>query len=176
MELMKAIAMRKSTRSYKPDQISAEALNTIIKAGCAAPVGMGAYNSVHLTVIQNSDLLNKITNVTREAFKNPNMKPLYDAPTLIVVSGKPNEKAAAIEVANAACIIENMSLAATNLGVGSVYLLGFIFAISKNAELLKELNLPEGFIPASAIALGYPTEPLTNEKELKETIEINVIK
>lgn len=60
MELMKAIAMRKSTRSYKSEQISDESLNTIINAGCAAPVGMGAYNSVHLTVIQNSDLLDKL--------------------------------------------------------------------------------------------------------------------
>lgn len=176
MELMKAIAIRKSTRSYKSEQISTEALDTILKTGYAAPVGMGAYNSLHLTVIQNSDLLDKITNVTREAFNNPKMSPFYGAPTLIIVSGKPNEKAPAIELANASCIIENMSLAATDMGLGHVYLLGFIYAISKNEELLKELNLPEGFVPAAAIAIGYPTEPLTAERELKQTIETNFIK
>ncbi|AQS07379.1 nitroreductase family protein [Clostridium beijerinckii] len=176
MELMKAIAMRKSTRSYKSEQISDESLNTIINAGCAAPVGMGAYNSVHLTVIQNSDLLDKITAVTAKVFGNPNMKPFYSAPTLVIVSGKPNEKAPAIEVANAACIVENMSLAATDLGIGSVYLLGFLFALSSDNDLLKELNLPEGFVPAAALALGYPTEPLTKEKDLKQTIQINTIK
>lgn len=176
MELMKAIATRKSTRSYKSEQISDENLNIILKAGSAAPVGMGAYNTVHLTVIQNSDLLSKITNVAREFFNNPKMNPLYNAPTLIIVSSKPNEKAPAIGLANASCIIENMSLAATDLGVGSVYLLGFVFAISKNKELLNELNLPEGFVPDAAIALGYPTEPLTQEKELKQTIETNIIK
>jgi nitroreductase len=176
MELMKAIAMRKSTRSYKSEQISDEALDTILKAGYAAPVGMGAYKSLHLTVIQNSDLLDKITNVTREAFNNPKMNPLYAAPTLIVVSGQPNEKAPAVELANASCIIENMSLAATDMGLGSVYLLGFTYAISKNEELLKELNLPEGFVLAAGIAIGYPTEPLTTEKELKQTIETTFIK
>lgn len=176
MELIKAIAIRKSTRSYKSEQISDESLNTIIKAGCAAPVGMGAYDTIHLTVVQNADLLNKITNIAREFFGNPKANPLYDAPTLVIVSSKPNEKAPSIGLANASCIIENMSLAATDLGVGSVYLLGFVFAISKNEELLKELNLPSGFVPDAAIALGYPTEPLTQVKELKEAIGINVIK
>lgn len=176
MELMKAIAMRKSTRSYKSEQISDESLNTILNAGCAAPVGMGAYKSVHLTVIQNSDLLDRITKVTREVFGNPNMNPFYGAPTLVIVSGKTNEKAPAIEVANAACIVENMSLAATDLGLGSVYLLGFLMAISNDKDLLKELNLPEGFVPAAALAIGYPTEQLIKEKDLKQTIEINTIK
>lgn len=176
MELMKTIAIRRSTRSYKSEQISDENLNTIIKAGCAAPVGMGAYNSIRLTVIQSTDLLNEITNASKEFFGNPKMNPLYDAPTLVIVSSKPNEKAPAIGLANASCIIENMSLAATELGIGSVYLLGFIFAISKNEALIKKLNLPEGYIPDAAIALGYPTEPLTQEKELKQIIETNIIK
>lgn len=176
MELIKAIAVRKSTRSYKNEQINDESLDTILKAGCAAPVGMGAYNTVHLTVVQNSDLLDKFVTVTRQVFGNPKMDPFYGAPTLIIVSGKPNEKAPAVEVANAACIVENMSLTATDMGLGSVYLLGFLFAISTDKELLKELNLPEGFVPASALAIGYPTEPLTQEKELKQTISLNVIK
>ncbi|OBR97144.1 MULTISPECIES: nitroreductase family protein [Clostridium] len=176
MEMMKAIAVRKSTRNYKSEQISDDSLNIVLNAGCAAPVGMGAYDSVHLTVIQNSTLLDKITKATANAFGSPNMKPFYGAPTLIVVSGKANDKAPHIEIANAACVIENMALAATDIGLGSVYLWGFLASFSKEKELLKELNLPEGFVPVSGIALGYPTEPLTKEKELKQTIKINTIK
>lgn len=176
MEMMKTIEMRKSTRSYKSEQISNDSLNMILKAGCAAPIGMGAYDSMHLTVIQNSNLLDKITKVTANAFGNPNIKPLYGAPTLIVVSGKANNKAPHIEIANAACVIENIALAATSIGLGSVYLWGILVSFSKDKSLLKKLNLPEGFAPVSAIALGYPTEPLTKEKELKQTIKINTIK
>lgn len=176
MELMKVIAMRKSTRSYKSEQISDESLNTIINAGCAAPVGIGAYDMVHLTVVQNSDLLDRIIKTYANINGNPKANPLYGAPALVVVSGKPHDKFPHAEIANAACIIENMALAATDIGIGSVYLWGILRAFSADKELLKALNLPEGFIPASGIALGHPTEPLTTEKELKPTIKINIIK
>ena len=175
MEMIKTIAMRKSTRSYKTEQITSESLTTILNAGCAAPVGMGAYDSVHITVIQNSELLDKITKATASLFGNPKMKPFYGAPTLIIISSKSNDKAPTVGVANAACIIENMTLTATDLGLGSVYLWAFLSSFSADAELLKELSLPEGFVPVSAIAVGYPTEPLTAKKELKQTISINTI-
>ncbi len=176
MDIMKTIAIRKSTRSYRADQITDESLNLILNAGCAAPVGMNAYDSLHLTVIQNSDLLDRITKVTANTFGNPNMKPFYGAPTLVVVSSKVNEKAPTIGVANTACVIENMTLAATSIGLGSVYLWAFISSFSADEELLKELNLPEGFTPVSGITFGYPTEPLTKEKDLKQTITVNTIK
>ncbi|MBU3180823.1 nitroreductase family protein [Clostridium psychrophilum] len=176
MEMIKTIEMRKSTRGYKTEQIKDESLNVILNAGCAAPVGMGAYDSVHITVIQNSDLLDKITKVTANTFGNPKMKPFYGAPTLIIVSGKANEKAPNIEVANTGCIIENMALAATDINIGSVYLWAFISSFSADKELLKKLDLPEGFTPISGIALGYPIESLTKTKGLKHNIKINTIK
>lgn len=175
MEFMKVIAMRKSTRKYKEEQISDESLRTIINAGCAAPVGMGDYDSVHLTVIQNADLLNRIAKTAAKAFGAPNVNPLYGAPTLVIVSCKPNAKAPNGEIANAACLIENMTLAATNLGIGSVYLWSILFAFKADEELLKELELAEGFFPISSIALGHSTEQLT-EKELKQTLKTNIIK
>ncbi|WP_378956878.1 nitroreductase family protein [Pelosinus sp. sgz500959] len=176
MELMKIIAMRKSTRNYKSKQINDESLNTILVAGCAAPVGIGAYHEVHMTVIQNPDLLDRISKATANLLGNPKAKPLYGAPTLVIISGKPNDKAPTVAIANASCIIENMTLAATNLNIGSVYLLRSIFAINANQELIEDLNLPEGFFPAAGIALGYPNEPFTIEKELKQTIQLNIIK
>lgn len=175
MEMMKVIAMRKSTRGYKPEQISDDSLNNIINAGCAAPVGSGAYNSVHLTVIQNSNLLNKINKTAANVFGTPDADPLYGAPTLIIVSALPNEQFPNIELANSGCIIENMALAATDAGIGSVYILGALYAFKADKDLLKELDLPEGFVPVSGIALGYPIKPLSQEKELKQTISVNKI-
>lgn len=176
MEMIKAIESRKSTRGYKEKQISDESLKVILNAGCAAPVGMGAYDSVHITVIQNSDLLDKITKVTADTFGNPKMKPFYGAPTLIIISSKTNEKAPTVGIANAACIIENMTLAATDMNLGSVYLWAFISSFSADKDLLKELDLPVGFTPLSGIAIGYPIETIDKTKKSKHTISINTIK
>lgn len=176
MDFIKTIAMRKSTRSYKSEQIDDESLNTILTAGCAAPVGMGAYNEVHMTVIQNPDLLTRISKASGNLLGNPKADPLYGAPTLVIISGKPNNKIPSLEIANASCIVENMTLAATSLGLGSVYLLGAAITVNLYKELLAELNLLEGFVPAAGIALGHPTEPLTKEKVLKQTIQLHIIK
>nr|WP_314461422.1 nitroreductase family protein [uncultured Clostridium sp.] len=175
METMKAIAMRKSSRSYKSEQIRDDNLTSIINAGCAAPVGSGAYGTVHLTVIQNPNLLNNISKTAANIFGNPDADPLYGAPTFIIVSSIPNKQFPNVEIANAACIIENMTLAATDIGIGSVYILGALAAFNADKTLVKELALPEGFVPVSGIVLGYPTEPLTQVKELKQTILLNKI-
>lgn len=176
METMKAIATRKSSRSYQSIQIGDENLTRIINAGCAAPVGSGAYDTVHLTVIQNQDLLNRISKTAATIFGNPDADPLYGAPTLIIVSCIPNKQFPNVEIANAACIIENMSLSATDIGIGSVYILGALAAFMNDKELVKELILPEGFVPVSGIALGYPTESLDQERELIQKIKINILK
>lgn len=176
METLKAIAKRKSTRGFKPEQISDQELDTILGAGCAAPVGMADYESLHLTVLQNKDLLDEITNATAKAFGKPDIKPFYGAPTVVVVSSTKNTKIPNIEYCNVACIIENMLLAAADLGVGSVYLMGIIGILNNSPDLIKKLDAPEGFRPVSAVALGYPVEPLTDEKELKKTIAMNHVK
>ena len=105
METLKTTLMRKSTRGYQPKQISDKELDTVLCAGCAAPVGMGAYENVHLTVIQSASLLDKITKAAAQTFGNPNAKPFYGAPTVVIVSGKKDPHAPNIEMANAACIV-----------------------------------------------------------------------
>lgn len=173
MDFSKTIATRKSTRSYKEEQIKPSELRTILLAGCAAPVGFNAYDTVHMTAIKNQDLLKKIAKCSAEVFNMPGMNPFYAAPTLVIVSAKKTQTEN-VEYANAGCITQNMTLAATDLGIGSVFLWGFILALKSNEELLKEFNLPEGFVPISAIALGYPTEELT-EEDLTPKINFNII-
>ena len=175
METIEAISLRQSTRSYKTEQISEEELTTILNSAYAAPVGMGAYDSLNITVVQNQNLLSKITENFRKATNTPKGNPLYNAPTVIFISSKTNEKFPHVGLANASCIIENMSLAATDLGLSSVYLLGFIPSFIENKELVEELNLPDGFVPVSALALGYPDKKL-EERTNKHHIKTNIIK
>lgn len=180
MELLKAIATRKSTRKYKAEQISAKELDTILTAGSVAAVGMNSYNNYHFTVVQNGEMLQKIGQSAAKALENTiaaeraKVNPTYGAPTLVIVSAKIDPKFHGIELANVACIVENMLLAATDLGVGSVYIMSPILGFKADPQLVQDLQLPEGFEPMSVAALGYPTEPLT-ERELKMKITVNTI-
>jgi len=161
METMKAIASRQSCRSYTGEQVTEEVLQTILEAANASPVGMAKFDEVKLTVIQNKVLLEKLDQVGADFMGNPDLRPTYGAPTIILVSAiKPTDPQNPSSYCNAACIVENMAIAAADLGLGSVYLLGVIAALGTNTALCTDLKVPDGFIPVSAIALGKSKEPL----------------
>ncbi len=177
MEILKTIKTRISTRSYKSEQITNEELDKVLFAANAAPVGNGLYENVHLTVVQNEELLHKMVKSTAEVSNNPDANPFYGAPTVIIVSCRVTDPAKISSAyANAGCIIENMSLAATDIGLGSVYLLGFIRAGAINDSLKKELGIPENFNPVSAMTLGYPTEKLVERDIPTNRISTNYIR
>lgn len=165
METMEMMCRRRSCRTYLPGQISEEALNTLLRAANAAPVGMGKYDAVHLTVVQNSKLLVKLNIRAADFMGDPTLRPTYGAPTVIFVSaaeGDPDD----VRYCNAACIVENMHLAATDLGLGSVYLMGCIRALQKAPDLQRELGIPAGFTPMSALAVGMASQEVQRRREL----------
>ena len=174
MNALEAILKRKSTRAYKSEQISEEALAKILKAACASPIGMARYDTLHITVVQNEDVLARIFNEAEEALfkaigirKNMN----FGAKTVILVSSAPAYREG-VEYAHAGIVIENMVIAATSMKIDSVVLGGPISAIENNDELKTELGIPEGFKPLLAVALGYGSED-TPVKE--HTISINMV-
>ena len=81
MELFETIDKRFSNRKFLDKQISDEDLNKILKAGMQAPVGRGKYEDMHITVIQDKNLLNEINGLAdRSVF--------YNAPTLVIISAR----------------------------------------------------------------------------------------
>ena len=160
MNTLEAILKRKSTRSFKPEQISEESLTTIIKAGCAAPIALAKYDSLHITVVQNEKIIEQIFEQAQgKVFaaigvrKNLN----YGAKTLIVVSSLPSHRAG-IDCANGGIVIENMVLAATNLGIDSCIMGAPIAALAENTELSRLIGIPDGFTPVLGAVFGYATE------------------
>ncbi len=166
MQTLETILKRKSIRNFKSEQISEKELDTILNAACAAPVGHGNYDSLRLTVIQNRELLNKISAV----YSNSDI--FYGAPTVISVSSNNLE---AINYSNAGCVVQNMLLAATDLGLGSVYVINFAWACEKDGNLIKELKIENGFFPVASIALGCPAKETEFRKEFIKRIKINKI-
>ncbi|MDF2986700.1 MAG: nitroreductase [Eubacterium sp.] len=161
-DVLEVIKSRRSVRKYKPEQISNESLDKIIEAGIYAPT---AHNQQpwHFTVIQNPELLDRINTYVREAMlksgeewvnkmaSKPNFKVTYDAPTLVVVSGK---KDAIAWRADCAAAIQNMLIAAESMEIGSVWL-GLMRFFFENKEEMAEMNIPEGYEPYYGISFGY---------------------
>ena len=172
MELKQAIFTRCSCRSFTDAPVTDAELNEVLAAANAAPVGMGAYHTVHLTVIRNKDFLAGLSAATKEFMKRDN-DPLYGAPVLVLVSGKPGMPPT-IEFQNASTIMENMLLTATDLGLGSVYLMGAIAALKTKPELVEMLGLPEGFVPIAAAAIGHSAAPAAL-REAQQKIETNYL-
>lgn len=176
MSQLETIFSRKSVRSYTGEKASEEELALVIKAAQAAPASVGNYDNIHLTVVENPALLSEISNAAAELFRSRGVTdPLYQAPTLIIVSTKPRGDAQGnAEFSNAAIMIENMSLAATELGLGSCLIWGAINVLRDTPELVAKLNLPEGFIVASGMILGK-TEETYEIREIPERVTVQRI-
>lgn len=174
METLKAIAKRKSTRTFNPDrQISEEALQTILAAGCAAPVGHGEYGALHLTVVQDAEVLQVIRDTAMDCFRDPILDIYYGAPTVVIISTS-HGSVPELDMANAGTIAENMMLAATELGVDNIYIWGTVLAFRSEPDLADEVDLPDGFEPIASVALGYAITPDPSEKPMTtDVIKIN---
>ena len=149
MNAMECIAARKSVREFDKRPVEREKLERIVDAALYAPT------SLHLTVLATHAAVEKFTAIARRQSGDASADPAHGAGALIVVSGKRPDTP--VENANAACMIENMLLAATDLHIGSLYVHGAINAMigTKEGEALKKLlRLPEGFTPIGSVALG----------------------
>ena len=150
METFKTMTCRKSVRSYK-STLSDANLQKILMAAQAAPIGMGKYDTMHMTVIRNTELLQELDR---------------NAACLVVISTPiANPAMANVPYSNAAMMAEHMCLLATDLGIGSCNIWGAIAALNTKPELVAKLGLPEGHVPCCAVTLG-DTDDTFAEREI----------
>ncbi|MBR5250435.1 MAG: nitroreductase family protein, partial [Clostridia bacterium] len=168
MDTLQNLYSRRTIRNFNGKKITDDQLKEILKCAYASPIGRAKYDSVMLTVITNHDFLEKLQKATALSFGDPNARPLYNAPTLILASSLTSTpEMYNVHYSNCAIVVQNMAICATELGVGACHIWGAIRALNQNQELLAQLNLPQGFVPCCAIALGQ-----TDEKyELREIID-----
>ena len=154
METLEAIVKRKSTRAFKPDQISEHDLELILNAATEAPVAFGEYKNINLTVVQNTNLLRDLKDIGMDCYSDPIRDMYYGAPTVIVISTK-HGSVPELDMANAGTIGQNILLATTDLGLSSCYVWGTALACRVEPDFVDALDLPEGFEPIGSVAIGY---------------------
>ena len=173
MNTMDAIRRRHSTRGFSDRQISDEALEQILVAGGQAAIGCADFASLQLIAVQNPELLKEIDEAGNGG--NPNAHPLYNCPTLVVVIAKKGFLEN-IELSNAGCIIQNMMVAAADLGIDSVYLWMGMAAINGAPALAEKLGFPEGYSCVGSMALGYEAKEFPKLRGEGQRLGVRIIK
>lgn len=197
MEFDQVLNIRQSTRRYLEKQIESEQVAAIIAAANRSPVGSNLYKDIHITVVQDQNKLlylceaawkrfsskDKVKEIAgntvseeRAKEKTPNL--FYGAPTVFFISHRKQNLQEGIEWANVTTVTNQMHLAATNLGLGSVYMWGALESMRLFPELdhTDVLELPDGFEPLIALAVGYPEKALGNNLKQHAAISVNFIK
>lgn len=172
MEFTTLLDTRRSIRSFTGKTISEDALKKILHAANASPVGLGKYDSVHLTVVTDKEILAEIEKNTAAVFQAEDRSFLYHAPELVIVSTAAADN---VGYSNAAIIAHDMSLAAVNEGIGTCHIWACVMALGANPALTQKLGIPEGFTPTCAVALGETTESYTKREIPENRIAVNYI-
>ncbi len=155
MNTFDAIYSRRSVREFSGEGIGDAELEKILSAAQAAPVGRAMYDTLSMTVVKNRALLDKWEKHMAAAVGNPELHPFYGAPVVVLVSSViPPNTSGNVNYSNAAILVQNMALAATELGIGACHIWGAVGVLGGNAELAAELKVPAGMTPCCAIALG----------------------
>lgn len=127
MEFIDVVNKRKSVRDYLDNPVSRDDLDIIVSAGkCAPRTGdfqitviedkrvIKDINDIALDIMQSSD-----NNFMREHASIPSYQSVYGAPVLVMFSVPEENVFADLTVA---CAAENMILTATDLGLGTCFM------------------------------------------------------
>ncbi|WP_248404972.1 nitroreductase family protein [Butyrivibrio fibrisolvens] len=172
--VFEVIKERSSTRGYTEDKLSEVELNTVLEAGLHAPTGMNK-QEIHFTVVSGDNEI--LAQIEAEKNRLRNLDKVehnfyYEAPTVILLSAESGFKWSHVD---AGIAVENMALAATELGLGNL-IIGCIYDVlhgDKKDYFAKKLSLPEGYEFEIALAVGHKAvtkEPHTFDKDKQVTI------
>lgn len=152
-EILEVIHQRKSVRHFTDQSVSKEQIETLLRAGMAAPTAVNRQPWMFY-VIRQREVLDTLSQ------QLPYAKMLKQAPAAIVVCGD-MEKAGNLKdkgywVQDCAAATQNILLAAESLGLGAVWTASYPYD-DRTKAVIKALDLPQNHIPLNVIPIGYPT-------------------
>ncbi len=157
-----AIMTRSSVRSYTSQAVEEAKIETMLKAGMAAPTA-GNKQPWEFVVITNRAMLDALPEVAG------GMKMAPQAPLAIAVCGVPAQSFPNVPeywIQDCSAATENILLAAHAMGLGAVWCGAYPDGgTGRVAKISEMLDLPEGVIALSVIIIGYPdSEPTIKDK------------
>ncbi len=174
--VLATIFERKSVRTFTEEPVSDEALETLVKAGMAAPTA-GNMQPWEFIVLNDKELIKKYASVNQYA------KMALEAPAAIVVlanldtyKSRPDMMGYWPQDTSAAT--QNILLAVEAMGLGAVWT-GVYNGGYSNTRLdgvRDMLNIPENLVPLNIIMIGHPKgEQMPKDKWKPEKVYWNKI-
>ena len=175
-ETIAVLLKRRSVRKFLPEQVADEQLHIIVETGLYAPSG-GNHQFTRFLVVQNRTKLDEINAIIRREFAEREIIEgqyqntaiikakqkeghnfFFHGPTLIVAVAP---RTHGNSMADSACALENMQIAAAALGLGACWI-NTPHWLTANRELrnyLEPLGLGENEDIFGSIVVGHPALP-----------------
>ena len=152
-EMLEAIKKRRSIRKFKEEEVSAETLEEILKAGLLAPSSKNK-KPVEFIVVKDRETIEKL-----KECKNMGTIGLATAPLVIAVIADSEKSDVWAEDASIAATL--MQLVAEDLSLGSVWIqMRCRQSVNGDSEaaVREVLNIPEKYGVSCLLAIGYKAE------------------
>jgi len=164
-EVLRTIKNRRTIRRFKSDPIEDKKLQAILDAGRWAP-SFSNLQPWRFIVIKDQNLKNALDKAARESVLHLGIN---EAPVVILVCvDRRIDPLHAIEAGAAAT--QNMTLAATSLGLGAGWI--GIWGTEAEASIQKLFKLPETVRAVSLLPIGIPDEsPEGHRKPMEEFMQ-----
>ena len=160
------VRRQRGVRLYKPDPVSREDVDRILRAAVRAPSAANLQPWVFI-VIRDRDVKRRLGELYRQGRSSDRPPPppghftreTEEVPVIIVACVDTRDRPHGLDAPRAASIypaVQNLLLAAAALGLATRLTIPFQDSPAKLTELL---GIPEGYAVAALIPLGYPAEP-----------------
>lgn len=151
-DILDVIMRRRSIRKYTEEPVTREQIITLLQAAMAAPSAMNRKPWEFVVVTEPERLA---------ALRRRLVLGNYNAPVAIVVCGNLRRAAPAIAkdfwVVDCSAATENILLAATGLGLGTVWI--GVYPLRPVMALIRGLlGLPRHVAPLAVVWVGHPAE------------------
>lgn len=154
MDTLEAINSRRSIRRYLDRPVEFEKVTTIIDAGRKAP-NAGSLQDWTFLIVTERNLIKQVSTYAVEQYW------IQTAPVLIIVCAVPEKHEMyyglrgkrLYNIQDCAAAIENILLAATNLGLGTCWIGAF-----EEDKIRSLFGIPQDVRPQAIITLGYSDE------------------
>ncbi len=179
--VFEAILARHSVRTYTPDVLDRDTVQTLLEAAVRAPTAMHE-EPWAFVVVQDHALLQRLSDLAKpifveearhrnsqgsshsfDHFTKPDFNIFHGADTLIVICAKPSSPFVAADCWLAA---ENLMLTASAIGLGSCVIGSAVAALNIH-KVKTELGIPDEYSAIAPIIVGVPSgeAPSTSRKE-----------